>query len=243
MRYRVPQQAFADRRLQGNDLRVLLAIASHANAEGGCWPAQGTIAERLEMHRPHVNRAVRRLEGFGYLVRAGRSGYRSCRYFLTVPTAEAADGTQSCTTGGTQTSSENLPPPSPPPVEPGGDIAASAGADSIAARRPRAARKSGAGRAAGTPPPSPRPSDRGGGARPRLVPADLAGATVALARQAGGGVRVKSEPRAPPVSPVLEASRILKRATWTKLCRLAAELNDEAEACTRFGLTPEGKRP
>lgn len=243
MKYRVPQAAYSDRRLRGSDLRVLLALEGYTDPKGHCWPSQGRIARELDMQRPHVNRAIARLEEFGYLVRAGRSGYRSCRYFLTVPTTCTTDGTESCTTGGTQTSSGNIPPPVVPPR---GDVAASAGADKSPKRRPRAARKRGGGQAAATPPPcAPRPSDRGGGVTPKasLVPADLQGAASAMALQVGRGAKSPAAPPRAPPSPIDNAKRHLSAPDWIECGVLALELKDEGEACLRFGLTREGKPP
>lgn len=234
MRYRVPQEAFADRRLQGNDLRVLLAIASHAKPDGSCWPAQGTIAERLGMHRPNVNRSVGRLEGFGYLFRVGRSGYRSCLYYLTVPT-DADDDTQTCITGDTQTPSENY---SPPIVPPQGDIAASADADRSPVRRRKRRKERGGGQEAATPPPGPRPSDRGGGA---LVPADIPGAARAIARQAAKCMNRATAP--PPVTPCQRAmthTEVMTRDMAYGLWKRAGEVG-EAQACEEFGFTKFGR--
>ncbi len=247
MRYRIPQAAYADRRLRGTDLRVLLALEDYTDPKGHCWPSQGRIARDLEMQRPHVNRAITRLEEFGYLVRAGRSGYRSCRYFLTVPTSCTTDGTQSCTTGGTQTlPGNNLPPVVPPK----GDVAEPANAGKSPRRRPRAARKprerSGGPAAA---PPTPRPPPPVAGAGGAMVPADIQGAAKALARQGVKCLKSKAErPRGPPDTAIVRAlnSGLLTEEMGICLIRREMEIG-EAAALEEFGFTargsPKGKPP
>lgn len=51
---------------------VLLALANYADAEGKCWPAYATIAERTALSRRTVIRCVESLIEHGYLRRRSR---------------------------------------------------------------------------------------------------------------------------------------------------------------------------
>lgn len=250
--YRIPKAAWGDSRLRGEDLRVLGALEAYPpdRERGGMrWPSQGRLAADLQMSRPNVNRAIRRLEEYGYLTRVGRSGRRTCAYFLLVPTERptpaAASDTRSCITGDTQALSLSCPPPMVPPRKRDGDNAASPGGDKSPMRRPGGRQKRGAGRSAGTPPPcAPRPSARGGGvpAVASKAPDDSAAAAAALARQAG---RSATQPtRAPPLTPVQRAiaSGQLSKQAATDLWKRAAEIG-EAAACREIGFSTFGRPP
>jgi len=65
---RFPMGALHDDELGSADLRVLLAVASFANAKSGyAFPSQGKIASRARCSRQTTNKAVRRLADRGWL--------------------------------------------------------------------------------------------------------------------------------------------------------------------------------
>ena len=78
----IPLSAFTDRRLGARDMRVLGTLYAHADTERMCWPSVLTLAELTGIDRRDVQRTIRRLEGFGWLVveagggRAATSRYR-----------------------------------------------------------------------------------------------------------------------------------------------------------------------
>lgn len=89
----MPMAAFTDRRLGARDLRVLGVLYGHAGSNRMCWPAVATIAELTGIDRRDVQRAVRRLEGFGWVsVEAGGGRSSTSRYRLW--SAPQASGTQ-----------------------------------------------------------------------------------------------------------------------------------------------------
>lgn len=62
---------------------VLISLADNANDAGHCWPSISTIAERTCLEKTTVIRAIKRLEGEGYLI-ANRGNGRHTTYTLTV---------------------------------------------------------------------------------------------------------------------------------------------------------------
>jgi hypothetical protein len=65
----LPHDIAADPRLSPTDLRVLAALFYFARADASCWPTDEAIAARVHRHPGTVRRALRRLEGLGYLRR------------------------------------------------------------------------------------------------------------------------------------------------------------------------------
>src|SRR5512135_2587472 len=65
----LPHDIAADPRLSPTDLRVLAALFYFARADPSCWPSDEAIAARVHRHPGTVRRALRRLEGLGYLRR------------------------------------------------------------------------------------------------------------------------------------------------------------------------------
>jgi len=51
---------------------VYMYLKNRANSEGACWPAVRTIARDLRLSRATVQRALRDLEGAGWLVKEPR---------------------------------------------------------------------------------------------------------------------------------------------------------------------------
>ncbi|HYZ40949.1 MAG TPA: helix-turn-helix domain-containing protein [Stellaceae bacterium] len=69
---RIPVRAANARSLGAKDLRVLIAIAAHADRDGRAFPSQGRIAALAGMDRRNVSGAVTRLEAAGLLRRDRR---------------------------------------------------------------------------------------------------------------------------------------------------------------------------
>jgi hypothetical protein len=67
-----------------DEIAVLAVLSMHANADGICWPSQGTIASRLNRSRSWVNRVLAHLEEIGLIHKTRRQrddgGDRSCLY-------------------------------------------------------------------------------------------------------------------------------------------------------------------
>lgn len=80
----------AYRKLSHLERLVLIFLADYADAGGRCYPAQSTIAERLDVHERTVRRAVDALEEMGLLTKVarrrhpGRRGQGTILYKLTV---------------------------------------------------------------------------------------------------------------------------------------------------------------
>jgi hypothetical protein len=72
--------------LDANMIDVLAVMATYADQDGTCWPAQGTLATKLKRSRPWVNAVLAKLESLGILTKERRhhrnGGERSCRYRL-----------------------------------------------------------------------------------------------------------------------------------------------------------------
>jgi hypothetical protein len=69
---RIPMRAFGARKLGADDLRVLMAIAIHADREGNACPSQGRIAKLAGMPRKNVPRSVSAIEAEGLIQRQRR---------------------------------------------------------------------------------------------------------------------------------------------------------------------------
>ncbi|MDR5875133.1 helix-turn-helix domain-containing protein [Vreelandella gomseomensis] len=88
----MPLSAFTDRRLGARDMRVLGALYAHADTERTCWPSVSTLAALTGIDRRDVQRAIRRLEGFGWLtVEAGGGRAATSRYRLWQASQTAGD--------------------------------------------------------------------------------------------------------------------------------------------------------
>jgi len=86
---RLPSAAVFDRRVSKTALRVLAAIGVYSDKSGVCYPGVKTLARRLGVTRPAVQRQLRKLEQLGYLVTKHRSrgigGYGSNLYQIEYP--------------------------------------------------------------------------------------------------------------------------------------------------------------
>ena len=84
----------SDSRLGKNDLKVLIALASHANHEtGACWPSRRRISDQTGIHVSHVSRALRHLRELGFIRIEERSG-RANLYHVLKPLAVFDKGQQ-----------------------------------------------------------------------------------------------------------------------------------------------------
>jgi hypothetical protein len=72
----VPLHAATLSGLGAHDLRVLIAIAGHANGDGKAHPSLARIAALTGLDRRHVPRSIARLEDAGLLRRNRRKGER-----------------------------------------------------------------------------------------------------------------------------------------------------------------------
>ena len=79
-------RAITDRSLTATYVRVLGALAIHADENAIAWPSQERIASLIGITRPTVCRAIRRLRDLGYLhryrKRTPRGHYRNVYQLL-----------------------------------------------------------------------------------------------------------------------------------------------------------------
>lgn len=75
-----PAQAIGDDRLKARHWRVLAAFCVHADHEGYCWPSQETISDMTSLSRTTVVRAIKELDGFGYLKHVRKQRRKSGRF-------------------------------------------------------------------------------------------------------------------------------------------------------------------
>lgn len=99
--------AIGDKRIGKNMMRVFLAIASHANAQGTCWPSQGRIAAMTGLTRPKVNEAFHKLRLVGYIAYAGRHRSGAWHLQITAPEGVPELGTGGVPETGTGTCPQN----------------------------------------------------------------------------------------------------------------------------------------
>ena len=88
-----------DSRLTAGELRVLICISGHADAEGYAWPAQTLIAEETNLYRSTVNRAIQRLRELGYLdilPRPRRHGHWGSNGYLVLRKKPAPEPPSPC---------------------------------------------------------------------------------------------------------------------------------------------------
>jgi hypothetical protein len=71
---RVPARAAGIRNLAARDLRVLIAIAAHADRSGRAYPSMATIGEITGIGRGDIPRSIARLEKHKLLRRESRAG-------------------------------------------------------------------------------------------------------------------------------------------------------------------------
>ncbi|WP_366145158.1 helix-turn-helix domain-containing protein [Maricaulis sp.] len=89
----IPSNVAADPSLNATDLRVLIALASFANARTReCFPSQSHLARELGLTRQTVNRAVKRLVGNEWITSEPqilpRRGRTANRYSIRLPGKE-----------------------------------------------------------------------------------------------------------------------------------------------------------
>ena len=97
----VPIQAIQDSRLTLEQLRVLIALLSFGNKDGGSvWPKRALIAERTGMHPANISAATSALVKLGWLEKVGKGGFSKSACYtlkLTTPVADQATVAHSAT--------------------------------------------------------------------------------------------------------------------------------------------------
>lgn len=91
----MPVDAFLDRRLTLEQLRVLGALFSFRGKDSNTvFPSRKAIASRCGMHQSNISTATTALERLGWLSKAGRGGHsKATRYTITVPDTVAQSAT------------------------------------------------------------------------------------------------------------------------------------------------------
>lgn len=84
----LPADAILDRRLKFEALKVLMALAKHADTNGQCYPGRKLLAEMTGIHPVNVSKATRILVELGWLTKQRRNA-RSSIYHLSVPGSKA----------------------------------------------------------------------------------------------------------------------------------------------------------
>lgn len=82
----VPAVAVDDVRVSPAMLRVLVALASHADSAGACFPKVETLAARLGMWRQNVSTHLQQLERLGYVSIMRRRGAETGRQIASLYT-------------------------------------------------------------------------------------------------------------------------------------------------------------
>ncbi|MAK63582.1 MAG: hypothetical protein CMF75_02395, partial [Maricaulis sp.] len=94
----LPSEIAADPQLNVTDLRVVIALASYANAKSReCFPSQSRLARELGISRQTVNRAIGRLSKTGWITSTPqilpKRGQTANRYCIRLPGTPAAGAT------------------------------------------------------------------------------------------------------------------------------------------------------
>lgn len=91
----VPIEAFTDKRLTLEQLRVLGVLYSFKNKESNTvFPSRDAIAERCGMHKANISMATSGLEKLGWVSKEGKGGHsRATRYTLHIPETVAQSAT------------------------------------------------------------------------------------------------------------------------------------------------------
>jgi len=71
--------------LKGKGLGLWATICRLSKKKGYCWMAQENLAEEIDAYRQSVNRLLSKFEAEGWVLKRGRSGYRTCRLFPCCP--------------------------------------------------------------------------------------------------------------------------------------------------------------
>ncbi len=90
----IPNEAWADKRLTLEQLRVLGALFSFCSNDRLCWPSRQAIAERTGIHIANVSAATTALERLGWVTKSGCGGKsKATRYQLHAPDTLAESAT------------------------------------------------------------------------------------------------------------------------------------------------------
>ena len=73
----IPTDAVFDKRLTHGAVRILAALAAYTDKEGGCWPSEATLAQKIGMAERHTRRSLRALEEAGHIKIKRRPGQSS----------------------------------------------------------------------------------------------------------------------------------------------------------------------
>ena len=79
----LPLVAASDKRLSASDLRVLIVLASHADATGKCWPRRRIVGDLAGISATNVSRATSRLVDYGWLSK--RQTGETSTYIIRAP--------------------------------------------------------------------------------------------------------------------------------------------------------------
>lgn len=104
----IPNEAWADKRLTLEQLRVLGALFSFCSNDRLCWPSRQAIAERTGIHIANVSAATTALERLGWVTKSECGGKsKATRYQLHAPDTLA----ESATVAQPATVAESATPP------------------------------------------------------------------------------------------------------------------------------------
>lgn len=77
----IPVELATETRLSDAEIRVLLALASHAYKDDTVWPSRARMVELTGLHPSTISAATSRLDELGW-IRKERRGYRGAQYTL-----------------------------------------------------------------------------------------------------------------------------------------------------------------
>lgn len=109
------KSVFQDQKLNKTDLRIIGIMATYRNtATGLAWPSVDTLSRDTGIEHRHVQRSLRRLEGYGYLVPTGQLRGKGTVEYRVVTLASVDQGGGKTRDSGVATSTElgwQLSPP------------------------------------------------------------------------------------------------------------------------------------
>lgn len=77
----IPVELASETRLTDAEIRVLLALASHAYKDDTVWPSRARMVELTGLHPSTISAATTRLDELGW-IKKERRGYRGAQYTL-----------------------------------------------------------------------------------------------------------------------------------------------------------------
>lgn len=97
----LPFEAILDRNLKFESLKVLMALAKHADEDGKCFPGRALLAQLTGIHPVNVSKSTSKLVELGWLIKQRRNG-RSSIYCLGIPGSAITKQNQSDDRNATQ---------------------------------------------------------------------------------------------------------------------------------------------